>query len=266
MYFFARPAPWAFAILLAGFGILNASPEVSAAAAPSPNDIYRRAIEKMATMPRPPYMVTTQQWNSHIEPALGGNDDETDREQRVLLRTSDIVECDLSVPVSPASTALIGKSLFAPDVWLRQSAVDLLKNAVAYGVQLAGTENRRDGGTEYHLVLQPHGDPLVHSLRQLWVDGTTFKIDHALLVVNYSYHDLLPTASPTQEDFQQIGPYWLVTHVRWNYAPPLHGYTLYVETTAKTISFPASLPDWLFDAAAFDVHRNQLPGAVEAAQ
>jgi len=228
------------------------------AASPSADDIYRRAIEKMSSLPRPPYIMTTQEWNSHIEPALGGNDDTTVRRQRVLLRLSDDMECTLSEPVARDSTAVIGRSLFAPDVWLRQSASDLLKNVAAYDVRLAGTESRTDGGVEYHLILQPHRDPLVHSLRQLWVDGNTFKIDHAILVVNYGYREFLPTASPTQEDFQQIGSYWVATHVRWNYAPPLRGYTLFIDTAAKTIAFPAYLPDWLFDNGALGAHRNEL--------
>ena len=255
----------AFVILLACFGVAGA-PRGAFAASPSPGDVYKRAIEKMSSLPRPAYIMTTQEWNSHIEPALGGNDDTTVRRERVLLRLSDDMECTLSEPVARDSTAVIGRSLFAPDVWLRQSASDLLKNVAAYDVRLAGTESRADGGVEYHLVLQPGGDPLAHSLRQLWIDGNTFKIDHAMLVVNYSCREFLPTASPTQEDFQQIGSYWVATHVRWNYAPPLRGYTLFVDTAAKTIAFPAYLPDWLFYGAVFGAHRSELPGAIEVAQ
>lgn len=152
---------------------------------PSPGEIYRSALQHLTTLPQPAYIDTVQHWNTIAT---------TDREQlpfagdeRIIFDSTTRRECVLTVPYNSRSRVLISDSYFAPDVWLIHHAAarpvpqgqsnfspDLsdLKTILSvvsvakpsYDVRLAGIDAvRNGGGSAYHLVLRPLGDPVKQS-------------------------------------------------------------------------------------------------------
>ena len=181
--------------------------------------------------------------------------------------------------------AVIGASYFAPDTWLmaRQPApspepsgpnvepdlsdlktiADVVATAQpAYTIVLQGTAALAGGARADHLVLHPRSDPEKHNLRELWIDARG-RIVRAIVRGSYrpTPHDLLEQTY-VLEDFGQVGPYWLVIHRIWTWAPPFSGVVLHFEATVRTMRFPGALPAWLFDEAAF---RKRSHEEVEAA-
>ncbi len=185
---------------------------------------------------------------------------------------------------------VIGPSFFAPDTWLvarsvrrlsqpspqpspEPSAANMLPDlsdlkviadvvAVekpAYDIVLDGTVPNKTGGVIYHLTLRPHSDPLIHNLRELWIDSSTNQILRAIIQGRYKP---MPREALEEtyalEDFGQVGPYWLVIHRIWTWDPPASGTRLRFEATVQTMQFPASLPAWLFDERAFPQHAQEV--------
>jgi hypothetical protein len=52
--------------------------------------------------------------------------------------------------------------------------------------------------------------------------------------------------------FRQVVGCWVVTHALWTYDDPPMSYQFDVQN--DEIGLPATLPDWLFDAAAYREH------------
>ena len=132
-----------------------------------------------------------------------------------------------------------------------------------YDIRVADTIANAGTGPVYHLILRPHSDPSRHNLRELWVDSATDRILRAIVRGTYRPmpHDAIEETYAL-EDFGQVGPYWLVIHTLWTYAPPFSGVRLRFETSVRTMRFPASMPAWLFDERSFAQHAGELPSVL----
>jgi hypothetical protein len=190
----------------------------------------------------------------------------------------------LSIPFKPEPPE-IGESYFAPDSWLIRhqtgapSAIDnahLLQPDLSdfrtiasvismakpsYEIRLAGIDALTHGGSAYHLTLRPLSKPLVHNLRQLWIDTRTGAIMRAVIEGYYRpTYNLIPDDTYVTEDFGKVGPYWLVIHHVWTYHDPMSSTTYQFNATSLTMQFPQSLPDWFFDPKLFPRHFGDVPG------
>lgn len=251
------------------------------APSPAPVDVYRTALKRLAELPQPAYIDTTQHWRVMAESPQGRQPYAFD--ERVLFDSAARRECVLFVPYSPNSRVIIGQSYFAPDMWLirkpaeRQGqathpdfAPDLsdLKTIAAvvsvakpsYDIELAGVDPiTNGGGRAYHLVLRPRSDPWRHNLRDLWVNAANFNIMRAVLVGDYRPDpQSLLEQTTVAEDFGAVGPYWVVTHHTWTYRDAPSGVSYQYDATATTMSFPAAIPGWYFDEREFNQHRSDV--------
>lgn len=255
---------------------LAASPNPS----PDPYQIYRSAMRNLAGLQQPAFIDVTE---TRVTTLAGGSGATDTRLLRAVFDSNTRRECVFLEPDD--REAVIGSSYFAPDTWLMarrpapspepsapnaapdlsdlKTIADVVATAQpAYTIVLAGTPTLESGARVDHLVLHPRDDPEKHNLRELWIDAQG-RIVQAIIRGSYrpTPHDLLEQTY-VLEDFGQVGPYWLVVRRIWTWAPPFSGVTLHFEATVRTMRFPASLPAWLFDEAAF---RERSHDDVEAA-
>jgi len=112
-----------------------------------------------------------------------------------------------------------------------------------------------EGRSAYHIALTALHDSARFNLRDLWVDAATYD----LLAVHY-HVDVGATSNVGRCDcdvtvyFVGIGPYW-VTAAWESEGPTGFGTSLKRTIKIKYMTFPASLPDWLFDQSAYDRER-----------
>src|SRR5579872_2609363 len=153
----------------------------SPAPSPAPDDIYRSALRRLAALPQPPFIDTTEHRIIVSETPNGNIPAAWD--ERVLYDSTARRECVLVLPYSDKSDTLISQSFFAPDMWLvHRTAVtparaetstpahgdftpDLsdLKTIASvvsiakpsYRIRVADVDKLSDGGTAYHLTLNP---------------------------------------------------------------------------------------------------------------
>ena len=111
-----------------------------------------------------------------------------------------------------------------------------------------------DGHQVYHFELRPREDAQKHNLRDLWIDVNTYDIWKVRFVGTYRPVPQAPV-SPTEAtvDFRNVLGCWVVTRARWNYEDSPLIYTFDVQN--DEIGLPATLPDWLFDAAEYRKHQ-----------
>lgn len=259
------------------------------APAPAPAEIYRAALQRLATLAQPAYIDMTEHRRIVAQSSRG--DAPYILHERVLFDSTARRECVLFLPYSGDGSFIISPSYFAPDMWLIRRplaapastaestpaptgetnfAPDLsdLKTIAdvvsvekpSYGVRLAGIDKLTNGGgTAYHLVLNPHSDPWKHNLRQLWVNTANFNIVRAVLVGDYRPDPgAMVEQTTVAEDFGAVGPYWVVIHHTWTYRDAAAGVTYHFDSTATKMSFPSSIPAWYFDEAQFKRHRAQV--------
>lgn len=89
----------------------------------------------------------------------------------------------------------------------------------------------------------------------------TYNIVRAILVGFYrpdNEHTLQFTT--VDEDFGQMGPYWLVTHHTWSYRDTSSNVTYDYDAATVTMAFPATVPGWYFDSREFEKHRGEVSG------
>jgi len=159
-----------------------------------------------------------------------------------------------SVRVAPA-----GGVMMQPDVeGLKTIAtvVTIAQSPYSFGNMRDGTlpiENV-NGHQAYHLELRPRFDPQRHNLRDLWVDVHTYDLWKAHFVGTYRP---VPQASVSPTDvnvyFRNVLGRWVVTRAIWTWDNAPISFTF--DVTNDEIALPASLPDWLFDAAQYEQHR-----------
>ncbi len=233
-------------------------------------------MRALATLDQPAFIDDTERRITTTTAAGSGDVLATDeRTERALFDSSQRRECVFAEPGD--REVVIGPSYFAPDTWLmarqqqpapQPSAANMLPDlsdlkviadvvavgSPSYEIRVAG----RDGAI-VHLVLSPRSDPVKHNLRELWVDTATNRILRA--IVQGTYRPMpadIVEKSYALEDFGQVGPYWLVIHRKWTYAPPFSGVLLRFEATVQTMRFPETLPAWIFDERAFRAHAGDL--------
>lgn len=261
-------------LLAALLAIASPSPSPS----PVPDDIYRSALRRLITLPQPPYIDTTEHRIIIAETAHGNVPAAWD--ERVLYDSNARRECVLALPYSDKSDVLISQSFFAPDMWLvhhqptrapagSDFSPDLgdLKTIASvvsfaqpsYDIRIASVDKLTDGGAAYHLTLEPHGNPTVHNLRELWVNAANFDIMRAVIDGKYAPEPGAPVQPTTvTEDFGQVGPYWVVIHRRWTYRALITHTVVHFDSTETKMSFPQKIPAWYFDEAQFYAHRGEV--------
>jgi hypothetical protein len=160
-----------------------------------------------------------------------------------------------SVRVAPASG---GEVMMQPDVaGLKTiaSVVAVAKPSYAFGraSEASPPVENVDGHAAYHLELRPQEEPLKHNLRDLWIDVDTHDLRKAHFVGTYRPVPQAPV-SPTDVTvyFRNVVGCWVVTRAVWTYDDPPISYQFDVQN--DEIGLPATLPDWLFDSAAYAKH------------
>lgn len=244
---------------------------------PAPEDIYRAALRRLATLPQPAYIDDTEHREMVAETPAGRAPAAFD--ERVLFDCTARRETVFILPYSVKSSVIFSQSYFAPDMWLIHrpapnaapsdfspdlsdlktiaSLVSVAKPS--YDIRLAGVDKLSNGVTAYHLTLRPLGDPLKHNLRELWVNTVDSNIMRAVVFGNYRPDpDARLEQSTAYEDFGQVGPYWVVIHHTWAYTDMFAQLTIHFESTAQKMSFPHEIPAWYFDQTQFDAHRSQV--------
>ncbi|HET9028572.1 MAG TPA: hypothetical protein VFN49_00210 [Candidatus Aquilonibacter sp.] len=123
-----------------------------------------------------------------------------------------------------------------------------------YDVSVA-TPQTIDGHATYHIVLHPRRDPDKNAIRDLWIDRSNYDVVRA----DYVYSDPPDFQEPGSKayltvNFQTVGAYRIAANwIAIYHAPDLRT-PVYRELKVVKMSFPASLPDWLFDASAYREH------------
>ncbi len=266
------------------FGFVIAAVAASASPSPVPSAsadadayrIYAAAMRALETLDQPAFIDDTERRiTTATVPGSGDVLSTDDRTDRALFDSMQRREVVFAEPGD--REVVIGPSYFAPDTWLlarqqrpapQPSVPDVLPDlsdlkviadvtaasSPSYDVRLA----ERNGAIA-HLVLHPRKDPVKHNLRELWIDTTTSRILRAIVQGTYRPMpgEVLET-SFALEDFGQVGPYWLVIHRKWTWAPPFSGVLLHFEATVQTMRFPQTLPAWVFDERAFRAHAGDL--------
>ena len=134
---------------------------------------------------------------------------------------------------------------------LKTIAVVSVRAPPAYTAKVLGTETVDEHET-YRVELNPVSDPSHRTLRDLWIDTTTYDVRRA----DYITHDPnVPDATVyLTVNFVPVGPYWIAA--RWvaiyhfiGDQPPV-----YRELKLDKMRFPDTLPDWLFNARGYELH------------
>lgn len=248
---------------------------------PAPVDIYRAALKRLSTLPQPAYIDSTMHWK--VLAQTGQGDFPQTFDERVLFDSTARRECVLFVPYTPDSRVIIGRSYFAPDMWLIHKPVERQAQSThpdfspdlsdlktiatvvsvakpSYDISLAGVDPiSNGGGSAYHLILKPISNPWVHNLRELWVNTKNDDLVRAVLVGDYRPDNgQLLEQTTVAEDFGPVGPYWVVIHHTWTYRDAPNAVTFHYDTTATNMSFPSAIPAWYFDEAQFGRHRAEV--------
>ena len=166
----------------------------------SPNQIFRRAIRHLQSLPQPEFIDQITEWQE------SGPRGRHRSKERILWDSRNRQECVIG-GTERATPSIIGESYFAPDSWLLTlgegkrnaryvadpdpSDLKLIGSVTAaatpfYNVRLVGIDRTTKGGAAYHLRLDPLSDPMRHNLRELWINTETDNIMTAVLLGNYA--------------------------------------------------------------------------------
>lgn len=262
--------------------LLAALATASPPASSTPQEIFNRTFTRLASYPVAPYAVeiaTRREVATSTDPRLGGT---REYATRYAFRNSDAVE---NVTLYPALStalpqALIAKGELGAFAWSARpadvkapqeagqpAAPDIpapyktIAHVVAYAplnysVEVSGIEPV-DSHPCYDLRLRPLSDPMRHNLRELWVDTATFDLRKATFDGTYRPVPLAPSSPSTfTSSFAAIGPYWIVSHQHWTWTDTADSIYLDINMEVNKITFPATLPDYLFDQAEYDKRQN----------
>jgi hypothetical protein len=246
---------------------LGQTPEAVDSATPAPalsaHELFRRTFIRLETYPIPPYILDVSLWK--VRPA-GNLDREFDQISRYAIRYSDgtenssILKTFKKLPKATVAKASVGifATVLRPaplidvpqaldDSGLKTIAVVAATNA-DYQMDLAG-EDTIDGHVTEHIHLTPLRNLPKYNLRDLWVDTQTFDLRRARFVFFGRPDDPLRNGATIAADFGLAQQYWIVQHSKWSTVR--YDYDL---TTLRVVT-PSTLPDWLFDQSAYDLHR-----------
>ncbi|MGA2760038.1 MAG: hypothetical protein ABSF08_06955 [Candidatus Cybelea sp.] len=247
----------------------------------TPQQIFDESFRRLQSYPAPPYAVWTATWHIRARP-MGYYTGESSSVEvhRYAVRLADGME-NISDPSTDGKLppATIEPEFLGPFAWTMRSSVHVAPAAagdaammqpdiaglktIASVVAVAKPSYTIDRGSlavvdvngraAYHLELQPKDEPRKHNLRDLWIDRETLDLLKAHFVGTYRPVPQAPV-SPTDVTvyFRQVVGCWVVTHALWTYDDPPMSYEFDVQN--DEIGLPATLPDWLFDPAAYREH------------
>lgn len=160
-----------------------------------------------------------------------------------------VAEPSASASATPASTGGDLSNGLLSD--LKTIAVVSARARPVYTAKDHGLETI-DGYSTDRIELSPVSDPARYTLRDLWIDTTTYDVRRA----DYITRDPnVPDATVyLTVNFVQVGPYWIAA--RWvaiyhfiGQQPPI-----YRELKLVKMRFPDALPDWLFNQRGYELH------------
>lgn len=270
----------------------TAQPPLPTQEPPAPQEstqrIFDQTFRRLQSYPIPPYAIWTTTWHITATPMGFYTGSQSSVEtHRYAVRLSDGMEnASDPIPNGKLPPALIVPEFLGPFAWtLRSSvrvapassgsAIDMTPDisglkviatvvAVAqspYKVVRSATggfpiENI-EGHQSYHVQLQPRTDPQKHNLRDLWVDTTTYDLRKVHFVGRYAPFPRAPVSdSDVTAYFRNVVGCWVVTRAIWTYDDSPVRFQFDVQN--DEIGLPVTLPDWLFDPAAYREH--QLAG------
>lgn len=277
------------AIMLAGAGSTSPPPDrdTGSDVPPSPAQrIFDAAFRRLQTYPVPPYAVWTSTWHVAETPMGYYTGSSSFVEvHRYAVRLADGME-NVSDPIPDGKLppAMILPEFLGPFAWTMRSSVRVAPTGTgptmlpdiaglktiatvvafakpSYAIETAGTQMPQienvDGHPSYHLELRPLEDPQRHNLRDLWIDVRSDDLWKAHFVGTYAPTPKAPV-SPTDVTvyFRPVLRCWVVSRAVWTYDDAPVRYDFDVQT--NEIGLPATMPDWLFDAAQY--RRHQVAG------
>ena len=119
--------------------------------------------------------------------------------------------------------------------------------------------NVQHEGDELHLTLVPRREPERNRLRELWVDAKTLEL-RKLVATDKLFvpgHDPYPVLFTVEFSMYEGIP--VITHIHGVVYGSYDGDGKTVDYDFKELVFPASLPDWYFDARDYAQHANEAP-------
>ena len=250
------------------------SPSPAPSLAPA-QTIVQRAYERMRSYGTPPYVVYLANENGDVTRIAFRASDEMMNQSEYNPKRSDLPPATvyrafvgpLSItvheavdkatpapeasvtPPSPATAATQQESSLVSD--LKTIAVVSANAHPIYTTKLDDVETINDH-PDYKVALRPSSDPTRYTLRDLWIDTTTYDVRRA----DYITRDPnVPEATVyLTVEFEPVGPYWIAAHWIAIYhflgaQPPF-----YRELKLEKVRFPDTLPDWLFDQQGYGIH------------
>lgn len=247
--------------------------------------IFDAAFRRLQSYPVPPYAIWTATWHIRETPMGYYTGSNTSVEiHRYAVRLADGMEnVSDPIPSGKLPPALILPEFLGPFAWTMRSSVHVAPpgNGVTMIPDVAGLKTIAtvvaiaqapyaigdsaqappiedvEGHATYHLQLRPRSDPQKHNLRDLWIDVQTYDLRKAHFVGQYAPAPKAPV-SPTDVTvyFRNVVGCWVVTRAVWTYQDPPASFEFDVQN--DEIGLPATLPDWLFNAAEYREH--QLAG------
>ncbi|HEX4015086.1 MAG TPA: aspartyl protease family protein [Candidatus Cybelea sp.] len=252
--------------------------------------IFERTFARLQSYPVPPYAIWTATWHTRAHPMgyYSGESSSVDV-NRYAVRLSDGMENVSAASTNgKLPPATIEPEFLGPFAWMLRSSVKVAPRddepsmvpdiagfkTIAHVVAVANpsytfnqtpsqhqTPSQKlegslpienvEGRQAYHLELHPTSKPLVHNLRDLWIDVATYDLLEARFVGTYRPVPQAPiSATEATVYFREVLGCWVVTRSLWNYDDPPIRYQFDVQN--DEIGLPATLPDWLFDQTAYD--------------
>ncbi len=123
-----------------------------------------------------------------------------------------------------------------------------------YTVTDAGNETV-EGTACRHLHLEPQGDPIAHSLREVCIDPATLDVLQVDAVTRVQKGPFTKTI-PFEATYHEAGPFWMLD--RFHVTGRVHVFFATLSgagtITVTKIAYPSSIPDYYFTRAAYDAH------------
>jgi hypothetical protein len=114
-------------------------------------------------------------------------------------------------------------------------------------------------GSELHLMIEPTRAPERNRLRELFVDKTTLEL-HKLIATDKLFVEHGPTyRAGVIITMGSVAGTPVITNLHFTVYDGYDDDGKEADFTFKDITFPASLPDWYFDARSYGAHKNELP-------
>jgi hypothetical protein len=112
---------------------------------------------------------------------------------------------------------------------------------------------------QIHLSIVPTRDVLRNRLRELWVDAKTYELQKVvatdrLFVQNGPIYGVTFTIT-----LKMLQGFPIVTDIHGVIGDNYHGDGETVDFQFRDVAFPATLPDWYFDARAYGQHLAEMP-------